>query len=173
MKEYVKGFDPKTYEFTTPDGTVVSPKKTGSGNVIDAFVKAAEQAESGLGCLVEACGERNMSEFMIVRPDHPQHAKLMVNYGGPNGYNAKIVLMTKTGQVQVSVDRNNETAIKQILKFLRNPDGVKKKKKTTKHFIVDPLDQVQDDLKSLGSGRFQRVDFEEEYDQDSDQSEYT
>ena len=131
MKTHKVIFLPDIKEVEVEEGTTI--------------LQAAEQAE-GLGCIVESVDENSVKKFLIVHPNHDKCPVLSVNYGGIKGYFASVRLPADDGSVQVEPENSKkgiEFAAKKILKFVKDPSSVQRKKTSGRMNAITVVEEMR------------------------------
>jgi len=131
MTDYIDGLDRKTYDFSK-DGKIATPKNNDSRTSIEAVLSVIAR-DNELGVIVDEATQGSVHNVKLTQIDTRAEAVLSINYGGNNGYHAKVTL--GNGE-QVSPHGGSDTVVRKIVNYLKNPTQQEVKKKTGKFPVV-------------------------------------
>ena len=138
MTAYINGLDtskdiktdkPK-YAFSK-DGRVALPKNKESYDTIDGVVSVLVRDDE-LGVIIDEITQGSVQNVKLTQIDTSAEAVLSINYGGTNGYHARVTL--GNGE-KVSAQGGAETVVRKIVNYLSAPKQ-EVKKKTGKFPVV-------------------------------------
>jgi len=124
---YMQGLSRETYDLSV-DGKVLPPKKPESKASVAAFLRVLD---SDLDFLADEMRENSSLRATLVTD--VASAVLSVNYGGENGYTAKVLMEKENVKQELAVDGGVDAAERKLVKVLTDPAYrlEKKKRKTT------------------------------------------
>ncbi len=127
MTEYISSLDRKTYNFSK-DGKMAEPKNKDSRSSIEAVLTIISRDDE-LGVIVDEATQGSVHNVKLTQVDTQAEAVLSINYGGTNGYHAKVTL--GNGE-QVSAHGGSDTVVRKVVNYLKDPKNQPVKKKTGK-----------------------------------------
>lgn len=116
---YLSELDRVSYNFSAGERSC-QPKNPESRLSVVAFLKVLDDV-ADLECIVQENTDGCLHNCVLKHAGTDAKASLKINYGGNNGYLAKVLLQTKDGQRQVSVQNGIDVAARKIMKYLRDP----------------------------------------------------